>query len=68
MEIECLLAHGLDRVLKEFTITKSDSDGPKKDLIKQTVTTGKYHMEISENDSISSTKTVINQYVEAIKD
>ena len=62
------MAHGLDRVLKEFTITKSDSDAPKKDLIKQTVTTGKYNMNLNEIDNSSCTKTVINQYIEAIKD
>ena len=62
------MAHGLDRVLKEFTITKSDSDATKKDLIKQTVTTGKYNMNLNEIDNSSCTKTVINQYIEAIKD
>jgi len=62
------MAHGLTRVLKEFTITKSDSEAPKKDLIKQTTSTGIYNMNFNNIDSSSCTKDVINQFIEAIKD
>lgn len=43
MEIEGILSHGCERVLKEMTTVKSDLQEAKNDLIKQIISTGEYN-------------------------
>lgn len=67
MELEGILAHGMDTVLKEILTVKSDLPESKKDLLHQLISTGKYSF--TENTkSTGGTQRVVDTLIKFVQD
>jgi DNA-directed RNA polymerase subunit beta len=68
MELEAIIAHGTNNVLKEFMTVKSDFSEAKSDLIDQLVRTGEYNLNIDFTKHVGGSKKVVQKYIEFLRD
>jgi DNA-directed RNA polymerase subunit beta len=68
MELEAIIAHGAQNVLKEFMTVKSDYSEMKSDLIDQLVKTGEYKLNLDYKKHIGGSKKVVKKFIEFLKD
>jgi len=59
MEFDALLAHNVDKAIRELRTVKNESKSLKKDLIVQMTNNGEYHMPSSKTASSSAIKSII---------
>lgn len=67
MEIETIIAHGCERVLKEFMTVKSDHNEEKKIMMQDIIKTGDYVMKFDSSSS-GKTKKIVDTLINFLKE
>ena len=64
VNVDGLLAHNCKRVINEFRTVKNDSQGSKREMIRQILDNGQYNLPNSKNSKASSfTKLIIDSSI-----